>query len=198
MKKIKIALITAVLIMTVGSAGAETRYIKDIWNVGLYTEANGGGRSLGLISSGTKLKVIAEQGSYTQVQTSTGEIGWTKSTYLVSEPTHDIKLQAAKRKIDTLQKKIQMLSDDNASVALSTQLSKVKAEQLKLLMEYTQQKQEIETLQAKVGPETTNDKLEKVIRLLTIVFVTLVCGFIVGKRMTEKKVKARFNGMKVW
>lgn len=186
------------LIASMGNVHAETKYIKDSWNVGLYTQADSSSPSLGLISSGTKLDVLTEQGSYTQVQTSTGETGWTKSTYLVSEPTNDIKLKAAQRKINTLNDKIQMLSDDNASLALATQLESAQADNKKLHEEYTSQKQQIETLQAQVQPVTANDQLEKLIRLLTIALVCVVCGFIVGKRMTEAKVKARFNGMKVW
>ena len=198
MKKIKIALSTAALIGAVGSANAETQYIKDSWNVGLYTEADSSSSSLGLISSGTKLEVLAEQGSYTQVQTSTGETGWTKTSYLVSEPTNDIKLKAAQRKIKILNEKIDMLSADNASADLSAQLETAQADNKKLHEEYSQQKQQIESLQNQVSPESASDRTEKMLRLLIIALVTLICGFIVGKRMTEAKVKARFNGMKVW
>lgn len=186
------------LVASMGNVQAETKYIKDSWNVGLYTQADSSTASLGLISSGTKLEVLAEQGIYTQVKTSTGETGWTKTTYLVREPTNDIKLKAAQRKIAKLNDKVKMLSDNNASAELAAQLESAKADNKNLHEEYTSQKQQIESLQAQIQPETGSDHLEKLTRLLTIAFVTLICGFIVGKRMTEAKVKARFNGMKVW
>ena len=198
MKKIKIALSTVVLIATVGSASAETRYIKDIWNVGLYTDADSSSQSIGLISSGTKLEVISEQGGYTQVQTSTGETGWIKTTYLVSQPTNDIKLKAAQRKITKLNDKIQMLSNNNANAELAAQLESAEADNKKLLQEYSQQKQQFIDLQAQVQPQAAKGHFETVLRLLTIALVALACGFIVGKRMTEAKVKAKFNGIKVW
>ena len=198
MKKIKIALSTVVLIATVGSASAETRYIKDIWNVGLYTDADSSSQSIGLISSGTKLEVISEQGGYTQVQTSTGETGWIKTTYLVSQPTNDIKLKAAQRKITKLNDKIQMLSNNNANAELAAQLESAEADNKKLLQEYSQQKQQFIDLQAQVQPQAAKGHFETVLRLLTIALVALACGFIVGKRATEAKVKSRFNGVKVW
>lgn len=198
MKK-QLLLGSVALIASMGNVHAETQYIKDSWNVGLYTEADSSTASLGLMSSGTQLEVLEQQDGYTQVKTSTGEIGWTKSTYLVDEPTNDIKLKAAQSKIDKLNKKIQMLSDNNASVELATQLETAQADNDKLQGEYTQQQQQIETLQAQVQPGATdNSHLEKMMRLLTIALVTLICGFIMGKRMTEAKVKARFNGMKIW
>lgn len=185
------------LIATVGSASAETRYIKDSWNVGLYTEADSSSQSIGLISSGTKLEVVSEQGGFTQVRTSTGETGWTKTTYLVSKPTNDIKLKQAQANIAQLNDKIKMLSDDNASVALAAQLEAAQGNNTKLQVELTQQKQQIETLQAQVKPQT-GSRLETTMRLLVIALVAVIGGFLVGKRMTEAKVKARFNGVKVW
>lgn len=196
-KKISLAIGVSALILA-ASAQAESQYIKDVWNVGLYTQADSSSPSLGLISSGTKLEVLTQEGGYTQVKTSTGETGWTKTTYLVSQPTNDIKLKMAQRKIQILNEKIESLSADNVGVKLSAELEVAQANNKKLHEEYTQQKQQIDTLQAQINPVSSAARTEQFVRLLIIALVTLICGFIMGKRMTEAKVKARFNGMKVW
>lgn len=198
-QKLGLVLSTAALIAATGSVHAESKYIKDIWNVSLYTEANSASQSLGLLSSGTQLEILGAEGNFTQVKTSTGEIGWTKTTYLVSQPTNDIKLKAAERKIQTLNKKIEMLSSDNASVELQAKLDKATEDHQKLHTEYTQQKQTLKELLAKAQPEAAiSQRREMIIRIATIGLAALICGFIVGKRLTEAKVKSRFNGMKVW
>lgn len=198
-KNIGLAIVATSLLVTANLAQAESKYIKDVWNVSLYTQADSASASLGLLSSGTKLEVLGREGSYTQVKTSTGEIGWTKSTYLVDGPTHDIQLKAAERKIGVLNRKIEQLSQGNLSAELSEKLAQAQADHEKLHAEYSEQKLELESLQKQIKPaEVANQRKEQIIRIVTIGLCALLCGFVVGKRLTEEKVKAKFNGIKVW
>ncbi|PIE36929.1 MAG: hypothetical protein CSA54_02710 [Gammaproteobacteria bacterium] len=195
--RIRIILIS--LLVLGGTAQAQSKYIKDVWKVSLYAEADSRSSSLGLFPSGTQLEVLAEQGIYSQVKTSTGEQGWVKSSYLVDEPTYDIKLAAAERTIAALKQKIQVLRNNNASTRLQAQLKKLQADNAALRSHNQQQNQQLQALQAQLKPElAAEQRKQMLVTLISIGVVALLCGLVVGKRMTEAKVKARFNGEKVW
>lgn len=185
----------AILLLTSALAQAEVRYIKDVWNVGLYTAAGGQGESLGLLSSGTALEVLAEEGSYTQVKTSTGEIGWIKSNYLVSEETSDIQLKRAQREIERLKQRIEQLSSDDALAQAQVQIEQLQAEQQEAKAQLAQSQRKVNDLQVQLDPDARKEAL---VTAISLCLLGLIIGFVFGKRFIEAKVRARFNGLKVW
>jgi SH3 domain protein len=68
------------------SAGAETVYVSDRFEIGVHDDVNIDSVILAVIASGTPLTVIARNGDVVQVSTPDGTTGWVDARYIVSEP----------------------------------------------------------------------------------------------------------------
>jgi SH3 domain protein len=64
---------------------ADTRYVTDDLQLSLYEKRNSKGKLLQKLPSGTRLEVLKEEGFYARVKTPEGDVGWTKSGFLVKE-----------------------------------------------------------------------------------------------------------------
>lgn len=193
-------LVVSVCCVISTNALAANKYVKDVWNVTLYAEADKSSQSLGLLSSGTKLEVLVDVGKFTKVKTATGKIGWIRSNYLVSQPTSDLQLKAANRNLEQLRAEITQLKQNNATAAIENELKKAKSHNKNLHAEYTQQKEKIEALENQVAAidKKPSSEREQIIRIISVGLICLIGGFLFGKRLTESKIRAKFNGMKVW
>ena len=79
------ALLFALLVVCSGSA-AETMYVTDKLILGVYDNSEGSGQQISVVRSGAKLDIMERVGRYARIATESGEEGWVKSQYLVSEP----------------------------------------------------------------------------------------------------------------
>ncbi len=69
------------------SAGAETVYVSDRFEIGVHDGVNIDSVILAVIASGTPLTVIARNGDVVQVSTPDGTTGWVDARYIVNEPS---------------------------------------------------------------------------------------------------------------
>jgi SH3 domain protein len=67
------------------SAGAETVYVSDRFEIGVHDNTNIDSVILAVIASGTPLTVVARNGEFLQVSTPDGTTGWVDARYIVSE-----------------------------------------------------------------------------------------------------------------
>lgn len=73
------------LLWVAANATAQTVYVTDRLQLGLYPEPGDRGRRLQTLSSGTPLELLQRQRDYARVRTPDGIEGWAKMVFLVTE-----------------------------------------------------------------------------------------------------------------
>lgn len=188
-----------VLMLFSGSLLAQTLYIKDDWKVGLYSQPNSQSQGLGLLDMGESLSVLEVGADFSKVKTQDGREGWVGNRYLVENPTLVQTMQSAQNQIAKLEDQIEMMASDSGMDKLKEALKAAEAEKLTMGELIAELKEDNEALKAVSDPKAIEQqRLESMVTAITLCFVGLVVGFLVGKRLIESKVRARFNGMKVW
>lgn len=124
-------------------AVAETVWVSDVFFVPLRSGPSEGNRIIHKgLKSGTALELVEPDpvGDFTHVRTADGLDGWIRSQYLVNEPIAAIRLDAANRRIATLEQQLkqrgntlQELTSSNSAAAssneqLTAQVAKLEAE----------------------------------------------------------------------
>lgn len=137
-------LITGLYLMLLSSAAfAETVYVTDVLHLGMH-EAPGSGKKVETLITGSELTVLEKTRTHTKVRTSSGNTGWAKSAYLVSE-------KPARLLVDQLMKNNQKLTDK-----LESEIKKTKGERKRL--SELQQK-------SKAAIEASNNQADRLIQL---------------------------------
>jgi SH3 domain protein len=193
----------------------EIKYVTDKLRLSLYKKGNENSGTLKLLTSGDQLKLLERRGNYSKVKTDEGLVGWVKTGFLVSEPTASFQLIEEKKKNEILINQIEKYSDTKQLVAdYEKTISLMKADetnmstQLEAIQKQLQQTEETNKQlkqmyeDAKQGKISIQDIIQLVKEnwyvLAGVMFVFLLTGFILGKRMVEAQVKRRFQGVKVW
>ncbi len=121
-----ILFICSLLLTTLPNAVlAETFYVTDKLRLGLYEEANNGGKQLRLLTSGDKLVLLNRTKFYAQVETEDGLIGWTKLGFLVDEVPPSFRAAKLQIEVESLNQRIEKAEQDQ----LLSQQKRVDAEQ---------------------------------------------------------------------
>jgi SH3 domain protein len=102
---VKRAALALVCLVAAGEAGAATRWITDEFTVPLRSGASSGHRIVHRgLASGTPLEVIGnEENGFVRVRADNGVEGWVESHYLVAGPIARIRLEAATKRIASLE-----------------------------------------------------------------------------------------------
>ena len=90
-------------------AVAQTVYVTDKLQLGLYGEPGGGGQPLSTLPSGTPLEILERARNYTRVRTAEGGEGWAKSAFLVEE-------KPARARLAELETQNQTLNHESAAM----------------------------------------------------------------------------------
>ncbi len=130
----RIILICSLLLTTLpNTALAETFYVTDKLRLGLYEEANNGGKQLRLLMSGDKLILLNRTKFYAQVETEDGLIGWTKLGFLVNEVPPSFRAAKLQIEVDALKQRVEkaeqeQLLNQQKMIDTEQQLATVKSE----------------------------------------------------------------------
>ena len=194
----------------------DIQYVTDQLRLSLYTDANAQSKVLKLLQSGDALDVEEIRGPYSLVTAADGTRGWVKRGFLVNSPTANILLREEEEKnaellgeieklgnskviIDTYEKdmdemngKIEVLESerDEANESIATLQQKLDEKQLEL-----DQKRENNEPVAKVLAEVFMRYWKIIVPVF--LFVLLLC-FLISKAFVEARIKARFQGIKIW
>ncbi len=109
------SLLVAALV-AVPAAAQQTLYVSDVLTVPLRSGPSNAHRILHRgLPSGTRLTLLSqdEDAGYTEVRLENGTEGWLPSQYLVAEPIARDRLEAANRRISTLQSELTSLRDNH-------------------------------------------------------------------------------------
>jgi len=195
-------------------------YVTDRLRLSVYPQANSKSGTLQLLNSGDKLAILQISGNYALVITPNGKQGWVKRGFLVSEPTANLLLEEEKKKNEQLSGDIEKLANSKMVIdqyeidmdALTEEIQALKIENgqaretITKLEQAAQQKAEIEA--AENALLESNGELPILVLtttaisywqyLVPIAVLFVLVGLLIGKLLTESRIRRRFHGIKIW
>ena len=186
-------------------------YVTDQLRLSLYEQPDAQSKVIIYLNSGDKLIMEESAGPYARVTTPTGNRGWVKRGFLVSEPTSSLLLQEMAENNDLLKKEMEKLSNSKIIIdqyekdmdAMSSKIETLAQEKLsaETTINDLRQAAEEKAMAEKAQPALAS--LKKIAisywQYIALAVVTiLILGFLVGKSITERSIKRKFQGIKVW
>jgi len=100
----------SLLIFALGWAGsvrsAEIAYVTDMLQLGLHAASDTSDRPIDNLPSGTRLEVLERSTHYARVRTPSGEEGWVKAAFIVSEAPARFRVDALEREVGALREQL--------------------------------------------------------------------------------------------
>ena len=215
-------LILAILFLpAVNPLWAADGYVSDNFEITMRSGPGTNNSIRSMLSSGTPLTILDKQSSWIKVRTPQGEEGWVMQRYVMEQTPKSMRIENLKGKIKGLksqknqsQKLTSNLKDKNKK--LEGNLEKTQAELKELKDKYEELKtaagqvmeikENYKTTQSKLQTskdkirslKNENSKLRSKIRLYwfiagsSIVFVSAIIGFILGRLQRRKSKKVYF------
>lgn len=119
---------TLLLIFTLGWAGsvrsAEIAYVTDMLQLGLHAASDTSDRPIDSLPSGTRLEVLERSTHYARVRTPSGDEGWVKAAFIVSDAP-------ARFRVDTLEREVGTLREQLAAARQTEHRAVAEAERLR-------------------------------------------------------------------
>lgn len=195
---------------------ADIQYVTDQLRLSLYTEASAQSKVLKLLQSGDALNVEEIRGPYALVTAADGTRGWVKRGFLVNSPTANILLREEEEKNAELLEEVEKLG--NSKVIIDTyekdmdemkgQIAVLESERGEANENIAMLQQTIDAKQQELDRKSENNEpvaevlAEVFLRYWKIIvpvflFLLLLC-FLISKVIVEARIKARFQGIKIW
>jgi len=149
---------------------AETFYVNDVLYVTLRDAPADDAAKIKILKSGFMLEKLADgDGGYIQVKTASGEEGWIKKRYLVTEPIAALKLNAVTKKLEEITQKYETLKKKSQTTL--EQADEMEKERLRLESKSTNLEKDLNKLKqiskqpAEIAQQ--NKSLQKKINILS-------------------------------
>ncbi len=197
------------------SQDRDRQYVTDQLRLSLYANPNGTGQ-IELLRSGDLLEVEQVQGNYALVTTSDGKRGWVKRGFLVTKPTSNLLLAEEQQKTEALQAEIDKLGNSKRVIDQYEQDMNTMAGQMQALEEARTEadekilelQAEVEAKQLEIDLRANNEVPAHIVlaetflaywqMIVPILVVLVVISFFVSKSIIESRIKAKFQGIKIW
>lgn len=217
-------LISILLLLTLSASQAlaqtdndvqEIKYVTDVLRLSLYKNADDKSGSLKLLTSGDELQILQRKGAYSLVRIENGTEGWVKSGFLVSEPTATNRLRDEQKKNEILAAQIEQYADTQGLIDdYEKTIGLMQQDQTTLETERDDLRQQLEALQQE--HEEVQLALDKAHRnelsvqqlllqladywyiIVMALLLLWLTGYWIGRRLIERQVRNRFQGVKVW
>lgn len=194
---------------------AETVYVVEQLYVTVTSEPDGSGERVGQIKSGDKLELLERQDDQAHVRLSTGMEGWVKTSYLSPDLPLKLQLSARTEELEKIRKEKTQLEADlgaarksAASAAAAASSSKAStpvpgpaaSAPLPTPEPAVPSSAESET---RTSPPLFENKPMMPARptwLATVasVLVALGVGFAAGWRMLDRRIRAKYGGLRIY
>jgi hypothetical protein len=206
------ALILALLLAPLAIASAETAYVSDKLVVGVYATATSEGERLAQLSTGDSVEVLAHDGDFTQVRLADGREGWIKSSYLGNEAPAATRVAA----LQAENQKLKAAADKSAqSASQSTADAKKLAELQKALDAARAEIASRAPASAAQPPVQAAPSADEALPIepigadlayrrkawiwgAVVAVLTFGFGFAIGWYLLDRKVRARYGGLRVY
>jgi len=203
-----------------GSSDVQALYVTDQLRLSLYEQADSQSKVIELLNSGDRLIVEEIAGPYAKVLSPSGNRGWVKRGFLVSDRTSNLLLAEMTEINEQLESELAKLNNskivldqyekdmDALSVKVkSLEQQKQQAEQTVVALELEAKEKEMQRLAEAESAENQQPlSLGAVLEFAQkfwlhiglAFFVVILIGYIIGRKLTEASVKRKFHGIKVW
>ncbi|HZF16944.1 MAG TPA: TIGR04211 family SH3 domain-containing protein [Steroidobacteraceae bacterium] len=195
------------------AAAAETAYVSDKLVVGVYATASTEGERLAQLSTGDSVEVLARDLEYAQVRLEDGREGWIRNSYLSSEPP-------AAAKIPALQAQVQKLTaaaEKNSQATTQPAADAKKIAELQKALDAARaalaSKPQTEPAQAPAAASSSqSDEVLPIEPIgadlayrrkawiwgIAVALFTFGAGFGVGWILLDRRIRARYGGLRVY
>ena len=194
----------------------DRHYVTDELRLSMYSNANDNSQVLKLLQSGDSVDIEQIQGPYALVLGPDGTRGWVKRGFLVTEPTSNLLLAEERQKTAQLAAEIEKLANSKTVIeqyekdmdAMAVQLSGSEEEKQQALATIAALEQQIEAKQRELDARYEGgfaawlalwDTARNYwLYLLPIVVLIVLLTSMISKSIVESRIKARFQGIKIW
>ena len=219
--KLGVAVTLAALAAAV-SAQTETQYVIEQLVVTVNATVDGSGERVGQIKSGDRVDVLEREADQSHVRLSSGEEGWVRTSYLTSSPPLREQLKARTDELEKLRQEKTKLEADLASArkaasaaaasnAAGNAASSSPAPAIAVAPAPASappaESNPAETA-ASDAPQSSNPPLFSSegmmpsrppwIAALVASVATLVIGFLLGWRMLDRRIRAKYGGLRIY
>ena len=201
----RITLICCLLLTALfNSVSAETFYVTDKLRLGLYEEANSGGKQLRLLSSGDQLILLNRTKYYAQVETDDGVVGWTKLGFLVDEVPPSFRAAQLEIEVESLNKRVE--SAEQSQLLSQQQLIDNEQQLITSKGVLEQNRKDIEALEVKQTSLSTELTVAQEMNqdsvpfnwLLYAAVAAIIFGFLAGLWSLDAISRHRHGGYRIY
>jgi hypothetical protein len=221
--RVRLAALAVFGCLTVGGtafAQTETQYVIEQLVVSVNATADGSGERVGQIHSGDKVEVLERQDDQSRVRMPSGEEGWVRSSYLSSSPPLREQLKARTEEVEKLRQEKTKLEADVASArkaavaASSAPPPSAAAPPAPAVAAAAPAAENPESNAAESASHAAesapaaNPSLfssegllpsrPSWIFALVASAATLVAGFVLGWRMLDRRIRAKYGGLRIY
>jgi len=194
----------------------DRHYVTDELRLSMYSNANDNSQVLKLLQSGDSVDIEQIQGPYALVLGPDGTRGWVKRGFLVPDPTSNILLAQERQKTGQLAAEIEKLANSKAVIEqyekdldqMAVKIAGMENEQQRALDTIAALEQQIEAKQQELdaryegGLAAWRTLLDTAMQywpqLIPIVGLIVLLTSLISKMVIEYRIKARFQGIKIW
>lgn len=185
------------MIFFVGPLFAENIYVTGVTKITMRTSPGVQYKIVAMLKSGTKLKIVEYQNSWTQVKTNQGRIGWVLSRFLTREVPDALLVEKLSKDNQNLKSRLDAIEDENKTltvknatlVQIEEKYKKLKQESsdfLKFTAKYKVMMQQYEAQKTQI--ETLEDSLNKDPKLWFLIGPgVFIVGLFFGLSTRKKK-----------
>jgi len=198
-----IALLLATVLLS-APLRAETRYVTEQLIVGVYSTPDLAGDRLVQLRSAEAVELLATEGEAAQIRTAEGVEGWMQASYLEADEPLATRLDALTAENDRLRK-----AQSSATRVDPKPLQKEIADLRAALDDANRRASELQAPAQRASPpadeepvETVrpprNDAVRSTLLIVLVAAVALGAGFAWGYRTLDKRIRAKYGGLKVY
>lgn len=211
-----IALMAYCVILSAQDTSGDRHYVTDELRLSMYSNANDNSQVLKLLQSGDSVDIEQIQGPYALVLGPDGTRGWVKRGFLVTKPTSNLLLAEEKQKTAQLAAEIEKLANSKTVIeqyeqdmdAMAARLAGVEDEKQQAQASIAALEQQIEAQQRELDARYEGGYAAWLalwdtarhywLYLLPIVALIVLLTSLISKSIVESRIKARFQGIKIW
>jgi SH3 domain protein len=209
------AVISGLLVFGAGSALAqsETQYVIEQLVVSVNAMPDGSGERVDQIKSGDRVEVLERQGEQSHVRLPSGHEGWVRSSYLSATPPLRDQLKARTDELEKLRAEKTRLEADLASArkaASAAAVAATAATQSTAVSEAAPHPTDAAaagSVIADAAPSSNPPLFQqdpampsRPSWLVAVIasLVTLVAGFVLGWRVLDRRIRAKYGGLRIY
>ena len=182
------------------AAVAETAYVSDDLILGVYAEKGQQGAKLTTLHSGVIVEIMARDNEFAQIRLANGTLGWVKNSFLTTREPAVVRVKALEEELARIKSTTPEMAEAAARSELATLKRQLEAKQQELDAAKSEESGKPAVIaDAAAAAEKPASKGGDSIGLAVLLgVVCLSVGFAAGYATLERRIRAKFGGVKVF